>query len=129
MAASLPTARITPRATTTVASSSGGAETGTTLAPRMAKYCGSPPWANAGEPAAGRKTPGSSASAHKLMRSRVVRMPKLLMGTRRATDRPSVEWTDEANGKFQASQGERPPKKSAAGIRERAIGYGFFFLP
>src|SRR5438128_11443962 len=43
--ASLATATITPRATTTVASSTGGPETGTTRAPRMAKYCGSPPCA------------------------------------------------------------------------------------
>src|SRR5215813_10264616 len=106
MAASLPTARITPRATTTVASSSGAAETGTTLAPRMAKYCGSPPCARAGEAATERKIAASTASAHKPMQSRVVRMPKLLVGTRSATDRPSVEWTDEATGKFQASQGE-----------------------
>src|SRR5690242_13855808 len=107
MDASLPTARITPRATTMVASSMGGAETGTTFAPRMAKYCGSPPCANAGGLVARRKIPANTASTHKPMRSRVERMPKLLMGRRKVTDGPSFKWTDEATGKFQVSQGDR----------------------
>src|SRR6267154_1148782 len=45
MVASLLTALITPRETMTVAFSKRGPETGTTVAPRMAKYCGSPPCA------------------------------------------------------------------------------------
>src|SRR5256885_4909075 len=44
---SLPTARITPRATTIIASSSTGPDTGTIFAARMAKYCGSTPCAAA----------------------------------------------------------------------------------
>src|ERR1700687_5062252 len=43
--ASLPTAVITPREMTTVAFSMRGRETGTTVAPRIAKDCGSPPCA------------------------------------------------------------------------------------
>src|SRR5260370_39637134 len=43
MVASLLTALITPRETMTVAFSKRGPETGTTVAPRMAKHCGSPP--------------------------------------------------------------------------------------
>src|SRR5260370_19114378 len=45
IAASFATATMTPRATTIVASSIAGPETGTTRAPRMAKYLGSPPCA------------------------------------------------------------------------------------
>src|SRR5215831_14659239 len=41
--ASLLTAVITPREMITVALSMRGPETGTTVAPRIAKYCGSPP--------------------------------------------------------------------------------------
>src|SRR5882762_502754 len=46
IATSFPTAVMVPRERTTVAFSIGGPATGTTLAPRMAKYCGSPPCAN-----------------------------------------------------------------------------------
>src|SRR5271165_4996096 len=45
MVRSLPTAVMTPREIRTVAFSMGGPETGTTLAPRMAKWRGSPPCA------------------------------------------------------------------------------------
>src|SRR5882762_9531552 len=45
MVASLLTALITPRETTTVAFSRRVPETGTTVTPRIAKYCGSPPCA------------------------------------------------------------------------------------
>src|SRR6266705_5451844 len=45
MARSFPIAVMRPREITMVAFSTGGPETGTTLAPRMAKYCGSPPCA------------------------------------------------------------------------------------
>src|ERR1700731_3549561 len=45
MAASLLTALMTPREMMTVAFSKRGPETGTTVTPRMAKYCGSPPCA------------------------------------------------------------------------------------
>src|SRR6266404_5720348 len=48
MAISFPTPAIRPRETTMVAFSKGGPDTGTTLAPRMAKYCGSPPCARRG---------------------------------------------------------------------------------
>src|SRR6195256_2253066 len=46
IATSLPTAVMTPRERTTVAFSMGGPATGTTFAPRIAKYRGSPPCAN-----------------------------------------------------------------------------------
>src|SRR5215475_9292441 len=59
-----PTARITPRATTTVASSIGGPETGTTFAPRIAKYCGSPPCAEACEKFAANKMIRETDSTH-----------------------------------------------------------------
>src|ERR1700719_4014085 len=45
IAASLLTALITPRERMTVAFSTRGPETGTTVAPRIAKYWGSPPCA------------------------------------------------------------------------------------
>src|SRR5215467_5811674 len=107
METSLPTARMTPRATTTVASSSGAPETGTTFAPRIAKYCGSPPCGKAGglnaKEIAATTTP---ASADKPMRSRVERMPELLMETRRLNDRPSVIAMD-ARGYWEVSSESR----------------------
>src|SRR6266849_2173157 len=45
MTASLPTALMTPRPMMTVEFSRRGPDTGTTVAPRIAKYCGSPPCA------------------------------------------------------------------------------------
>src|SRR6266436_5670688 len=48
IAMSFPTAVMMPRERTTVAFSRGGPETGTTFAPRIAEYGGSPPCANKG---------------------------------------------------------------------------------
>src|SRR5882724_5661251 len=74
MAISFPTPAIRPRETTMVAFSMGGPATGTTLAPRMAKYCGSPPCAS--RDGAAQKSRGSTvrhtADAH--LRIRLERM-------------------------------------------------------
>src|SRR5882762_3820619 len=74
IATSFPTAVMAPRERTTVAFSMGGPATGTTLAPRTAKYCGSPPCAS--RDGAAQKSRGSTvrhtADAH--LRIRLERM-------------------------------------------------------
>src|SRR5579859_7157442 len=117
IAASLATAVITPRATTTVASSMGGPETGTTFTPRIAKYCGSPPCALAEEALARIIAAMNAAdSTEKPMRLNKERMSNSFWKNNEETaDRPSAVRTDEATEKFPASQAEhsRWRKKSA----------------
>src|SRR4029077_13865044 len=61
---SLPTAVITPCETITVAFSMRGPETGTTVAPRIAKDCGSPPCAFSSEGAANNRMAAVRAIAN-----------------------------------------------------------------
>jgi hypothetical protein len=59
------TALITPREMMTVAFSRRGPETGTTVAPRIAKYCGSPPCPAArGDPSSAAHRPAVTPSAN-----------------------------------------------------------------
>src|SRR5579859_6529877 len=110
---SLPTARMTPRATTTVASSIGDPDTGTTFAPRIAKYCGSPPCPKAGELAHKTATPARIArTANKPMRPETESMPTPSWKDKIA-DPPPAARTDEATGKFSVSQAD-----SGAELRE-----------
>src|SRR5580700_495471 len=107
MATSLPMALITPWAITTVAFSRGGPDTGTILAPRIAKYCGSPPCASiwgAAARSARRVTANASAERHR--RTRTDRIEAPLWETFRTTGpRPSFFQTHEASQKLQKSQG------------------------
>src|SRR5256884_6622527 len=68
-----------PRETTIVAPSIGGPDTVTTFAPRMAKYCGSPPCACT--PGGWRKRNPTAAkpsvSAHRWSSSKRMRIPQL----------------------------------------------------
>src|SRR5271154_2432325 len=78
MATSLPIAVMTPWAITMVAFSTGGPETGTILAPRMAKYCGSPPCARiwgAAARSAKRVTANASANTHRRARTERMQAP------------------------------------------------------
>src|SRR5258705_12643552 len=59
----LPTAVITPCETITAAFSMRGPETGTTVAPRIAKDCGSPPCAFSGEGAGNKRMAAGRAIA------------------------------------------------------------------
>jgi hypothetical protein len=99
---------MTPRATTTVAPSMGGPDTGTTRAPRIAKYCGSPPCAHA-KPAANssNETVIVTMSAEKPMRSNNERMLTPYEQERKIHPLRAVEWTDEATVKFHVRQAGR----------------------
>src|SRR5882762_9637950 len=74
MATSFPTAVMRPREMTMVAFSTGGPETGMTLAPRMAKYCGSPPCARRDGAAQKRAKSAVTQTADAHLRIRFERM-------------------------------------------------------
>src|SRR5712691_5645037 len=77
--ASLATDLITPRATITVTFSRRGPETGTTVAPRMAKYCGSPPCAAIrGASASERARMETTLQAKRTLRPNKELIPQLL---------------------------------------------------
>src|SRR6266850_1216184 len=113
IATSFPTAVMAPRERTTVAFSMGGPATGTTLAPRMAKYCGSPPCAS--RDGAAQKSRGSTvrhtADAH--LRIRLERMQDSSRESVGRTPSPGKRksQTDEASGKFRQSQASKTQKK------------------
>src|SRR5215470_10456198 len=105
MGTSLPTARITPRATTTVAASIGGPETGTIFAPRIAKYCGSPPCAKLAGLASNHKHNAHNATrADNSIRGQKDLMPDSLVVRQGPPNRATVVWTHEATVKFLVRQ-------------------------
>src|SRR5271156_484993 len=92
---------------TIVAFSSGGPETGTILAPRMAKYCGSAPCAApCGAPARRAKSATKNASAKRHRRARTERM-QAPFGEKIGTTIPNrlLKKTHEASQKLRKSQG------------------------
>src|SRR6266436_5280563 len=103
---SFPIAAMMPCAMTTVALSIGGPETGTTLAPRIAKYSGSPPCAQICGAAASRTSsvaPSASTNEDLRVKTDIVQAPFWEM-KEDTIPRPSKKQTHEANGKFQESQ-------------------------
>src|SRR5712691_779440 len=74
MVTSFPIAVMRPREMTMVAFSTGGPETRTTLAPRMAKYCGSPPCAQRDGAAQKRAKSAVTETADTHLRIRLERM-------------------------------------------------------
>src|ERR1700746_1029052 len=118
---------MTPRATTIVASSITGPETGTTRAPRMAKYFGSPPCPRGTVGAISNKIAAiSPASAKEPVRSNQERMPTPFV-RKKSDDKRSVEWTDEATVKFAARQEARAKIKSEFSLLSANV-LGFFLF-
>src|SRR6266851_6900079 len=89
MAASLATALMTPRELMTVVFSRRGPETGTTVAPRMAKYCGSPPCADMrGASASDRARMGTTFHVNRTLRPDKEHIPHSFIGFSREDEIP-----------------------------------------
>src|ERR1700730_7755620 len=105
--ASFATALITPRAMITVPFSSRGPETGTTVTPRMAKYCGSPPCAAIrGAKASIAARMKTTLQTNATVRPKKECIPNSSSGLPREAKihRASFEQRQEASGKLPRSQ-------------------------
>src|SRR5712664_1038996 len=120
MAASLLTALMTPCEMMTVVFSKRGPETGTTVTPRMAKYCGSPPCAAArAEPSNAAHPTATTPSANLNLISEERIHHSLVLDSTEGAVQPPVPQTHEASGKSSKSQGDRGKKEARQRIFSR----------